>query len=82
MIIIETNSDLDKAAEEFFQAAYKYRSAIKKYAPKELGGVIWVRRGTEMIAYSEMGKYTEQICTMTFDTSKDELVFTEPKRED
>ena len=82
MITIQTNSELDVAAEEFFQAAYKYYVKLKKHAPSEIGGVIWVRRGTEMVAYSHMEKYTQQVCEMTYDTAKDELVFTEPNHPD
>lgn len=73
---IETNSELDRAAEEFFQAAYRYREKLKKHAPQSVGGVIWVRRGNQMIAYSESARYTEQVCSMTHDRAKDELVFT------
>jgi hypothetical protein len=82
MTNIETNSELDTAAEEFFQAAYKYRQALKRHAPKEDGGVIWVRRGNEIVAYSHMGRYTQQICELTYDMAKDSLLFTEPVHPD
>ncbi len=77
MIVIDTNSELDLAAEEFFRAAYKYREAMKRHAPKELGGVIFVRRDSECLVYSEMERYTQQVCSMTHDRAKDEMVFTE-----
>lgn len=75
--VIETNSELDRAAEDFFAAAYRYCEALKRHAPQSLGGVLWVKRGGELLAYSEMGRYSQQIMSMTHDTAGDRLVFTE-----
>lgn len=77
MIEIETNSELDKAAEKFFNAALEYRSFIKRHHPQILGGVIWVRRGNESVAYSECDRYTRQLASMAFDSHSDKLIFTE-----
>lgn len=84
MVIIDPNTEDDKEAEKFFQAAYRYRTWLKRTHPSALGGVIWLRRGSEMVAYSENGRYTDQICSVTHETAGDELVFVEAKhpRED
>lgn len=77
MIEIERGSELDKAAEEFFAAAYRYRAAIKKHAPSQLGGVLWLRRGVECVVYSEHEGYTRDIASMQHDRHLDKIVFAE-----
>lgn len=75
-IEIEPGSELDKAAQEFLAAARKYRQAVKKYAPKQFGGIIWLKAENEVVIYSESGRYANQIGTMTFNEFGNEIVFT------
>lgn len=64
-------SDLDEAAEELFAAFAKYREFVKRNYRDRLAGVMWIRRGNELIAYSENGKYSDQVCRLTFDAARD-----------
>lgn len=79
---IDPNTPDDKEAEKFFRAAYRYRAWLKREHPSAMGGVIWLRRGNEMVCYSECGHYTDQICSVTHKTAGDELVFVEAKHID
>jgi hypothetical protein len=81
-VTIEDGTELDREAELFFKAAYRYRQYIKRHHSATLGGVIWVRRGNELIAYSECQQYTEQICSVTHSTAGDKLVFDEVSHPD
>ena len=74
-------SDLDKAAEELYNAVYKYREFLKRNYRDRLAGVIWLRRGNEVVVFSENGKYTEQVCRLTWDSRGDSFSLIECKRE-
>lgn len=68
---IEAGSDLDIATEELFAAWHKYRNFIKRHHRDRLAGVMWIRRGTELLCYSESERYTQQLCSLTFDAARD-----------
>ncbi len=68
---VDPGSGLDDALNELFAAVYKYREYVKRHHRDRLAGVMWIRKGNELIAYSENARYTEQVCRLTWDSRGD-----------
>jgi hypothetical protein len=68
---IEPGSGLDQAADELFNAWYKYREFVKRNHRDRLTGVMIVRRGLELILHSESERYSNQVMSLTYDPRSD-----------
>lgn len=83
MKAIEQGTPLDIAAQTLIAAGRAYREAMKRNAPAELGGVIFVTfESGECVVYSESSRYSRQMQAMAHDRFKDELVFAEVLEDD
>ena len=62
---------LDAEIELFFNAANRYQEYLKRHHRKKLCGVMVVRRDNSTILFSESSKYSNQICNLIYNESKD-----------
>ena len=62
---------LDAEIELFFQAANRYREYLKRHHREKLCGVMIVRRLDSTILFSESSRYSNQICNLIWNQSKD-----------
>jgi hypothetical protein len=68
---------LDAAIDDLFSAVLKYREFLKRNHPDRLAGVLFVRRGTDFLVYSESERYTQELLRLTWDARGDSWSTTE-----
>ena len=62
---------LDAEIDLFFQAANRYREYLKRHHREKLCGVMIVRRLDSTILFSESSRYSNEICNLIYNKSKD-----------